>query len=300
MRIALSIAATVVACVVLTALVSAQQTVNNVYACVQQGNVRIVAVAVAAAPRAGTCTRNETLISWAIVGPAGVAGPAGAAGATGATGAAGAGVTFGGYFVGNQNGCPNGGAMYLAGGVPAYVCNGSNATDSAVRAAGPCWDDVNRYVDCGNGTVTDTVTGLIWLKQADCLGAAAWTAANHAAAGLKAGDCGLADGSSPGDWRLPTKDEWSATIATAVALGCTSAGAPSMTNDAGTTCYGDGSASSFAGVGLGGQYRYYYWSSSALEPYPPGASYVGLDFGYINGFLKVDALHVWPVRSGSR
>jgi hypothetical protein len=31
----------------------------------------------------------------------------------------------------------------------------------------PCFDNLNRYVDCGNGTVTgtvtDTVTGLIWL-----------------------------------------------------------------------------------------------------------------------------------------
>ena len=76
-------------------------------------------------------------------------------------------------------------------------------------------------MDCGNGTVTDTVTGLIWLKQADCLGVHDWAAANRAAAGLKDGDCGgLTDKSSPGDWRLPTKDEWSATIARAVALGC--------------------------------------------------------------------------------
>ena len=42
--------------------------------------------------------------------------------------------------------------------------------DWGTRADGPCFDNTNRYVDCGNGTVTDTVTGLIWLQDADCLG----------------------------------------------------------------------------------------------------------------------------------
>ena len=34
-------------------------------------------------------------------------------------------------------------------------------------AAPPCFDLTHRYVDCANGTVTDTVTGLIWLKNAE-------------------------------------------------------------------------------------------------------------------------------------
>ena len=81
-------------------------------------------------------------------------------------------MTFVGYFSGNQNGCPNGGAIYSAGNPPAnaYVYAGSSGT-TAMPADGPCFDNTNRYVDCGNGTVTDTVTGLIWLKQSDCLGA---------------------------------------------------------------------------------------------------------------------------------
>ena len=52
--------------------------------------------------------------------------------------------------------------------------------------------------------MTDTVTGLIWLKHSDCLATNTWAAANQAAAGLKNGDCGLSDKSSSGDWRLPT------------------------------------------------------------------------------------------------
>lgn len=97
------------------------------------------------------------------------------------------------------------------------MCNGLNGIDgkdgedgtNATRADGPCFDNTNRYVDCGNGTVT----GLIWLKQWNCLPNNTWAPANQAAAGLKHGDCGLTDNSSPGEWRLPTKDEWSATIA---------------------------------------------------------------------------------------
>jgi hypothetical protein len=68
--------------------------------------------------------------------------------------------------------------------------------------APPCFDNFNRYVDCGNGTVTDTVTGLIWLKNANCFSIINHSAANQAAAGLAAGQCGLTDGSSAGDERV--------------------------------------------------------------------------------------------------
>src|SRR5262245_57590610 len=78
--------------------------------------------------------------------------------------------------------------------------------------APPCFDNVNRYVDCGNGTVTDTVTGLIWLRDATCLGTSDFANANGLAAALQEGECGLSDGSRAGDWRLPTEPEWAATI----------------------------------------------------------------------------------------
>jgi hypothetical protein len=41
----------------------------------------------------------------------------------------------------------------------------------ALQTADPsCPDDSGKiYVDCGNGTVTDNRTGLVWLKNADCL-----------------------------------------------------------------------------------------------------------------------------------
>src|SRR5262245_6995997 len=79
-----------------------------------------------------------------------------------------------------------------------------------------CYDNVgtNRFVDCGttglgtsNGTVKDMQTGLIWLKNANCFGLTNWADANIKAAALASGQCGLADGSKPGDWRLPTLEE---------------------------------------------------------------------------------------------
>lgn len=162
----------------------------------------------------------------------------------------------------------------------------------------PCFDNTNRYVNCGNGTVTDTVTGLVWLQQADCLGVLGYAAANQTAAGVKHGDCGLTDKSSPGDWRLPTKDEWIATIAQAVALGCSSAGpgtAPSLTNDAGTGCLLVG-PSSFAGVASG-----QYWSSTSDETNPGNAWRAFLFNGDVFGnSIKVNHRGVWPVRGGSR
>jgi uncharacterized protein DUF1566 len=169
------------------------------------------------------------------------------------------------------------------------------------RAAGPCFDNANRYVDCGNGTVTDTVTGLIWLKQADCFGVAAYAAANQAAAGLKDGDCGgsLTDGSAPGDWRLPTKDEWTATVAHAIALGCTPAFTrePALTNDAGTNCWITG-PSSLTGVTI----TDVFWSSTASEATPSIAYVMFIDVGSILplGPKTSAGYSVWPVRGGPR
>jgi hypothetical protein len=104
----------------------------------------------------------------------------------------------------------------------------------------------------------------------------------------------LTDGSSPGDWRLPTKDEWSATIAQAVAMGCAGTG-PSLTNNAGTACYGDGLTSSFAGVASD-----YYWSSASSETDPSRAWSAYLFYGDVFNFGKGFTVRVWPVRGGPR
>src|SRR5215813_13197991 len=168
---------------------------------------------------------------------------------------------------------------------------GGNAAGGARgRAAAACVDKTKRYVDCGNGTVTDSETGLVWLKQSNCLSSADWEAAKKAVAGLKNGDCMLTDGSSPGDWRLPTQKEWEAAMDKALMLGCSG---PTLTNDAGSGCISAG-PSSFTGVEAD-----YYWSSTTLEG--QDRAYFGdIDHGHLLNGAYTTSLRVWPVRGGQR
>jgi uncharacterized protein DUF1566 len=156
-------------------------------------------------------------------------------------------------------------------------------------AAGPCIDKSVRYMDCGNGTVTDTATGLIWLKQTDCLSTLDFQAATKAVGSLKNGDCKLTDGSAPGDWRLPTKAEWEEMMKKALDLGCKG---PTLTNDAGDGCLSAG-PTSFIGVEPD-----YYWSST---PEGKEQMYFGdIDHGHTLKGNLFNPLRVWPVRGGQR
>jgi hypothetical protein len=64
-------------------------------------------------------------------------------------------------------------------------------------------DISQRLIDNGDGTVADNLTGLIWLKNANCFGESSWLEALACCNGLENGKCGLSDGSRAGDWRLP-------------------------------------------------------------------------------------------------
>jgi hypothetical protein len=108
-----------------------------------------------------------------------------------------------------------------------------------------------RFVDNVDGTVTDRLTGLIWLKNAGCFGRMTWGEANAAVNHLKSGDCGpetalmLTDGSSVGDWRLPTMDE----LCSLIDFGRR---APALPGDHPFFNIADG----------------YYWSSTRMDDYP--------------------------------
>ncbi len=65
-----------------------------------------------------------------------------------------------------------------------------------------------RYIDNGDGTITDNRVGLSWLKTANCFDAQNWQTALQFTQQLQNGDCGLTDKSQSGEWRLPTKYEW--------------------------------------------------------------------------------------------
>lgn len=77
------------------------------------------------------------------------------------------------------------------------------AGDDGDLRRGLAWPDP-RFTADGDGTVTDELTGLVWLQDGDCLADRNWSQALDAAAGLADGACGLTDGSQPGDWRLPS------------------------------------------------------------------------------------------------
>jgi hypothetical protein len=63
-----------------------------------------------------------------------------------------------------------------------------------------------RFLDHGDGTITDTMTGLVWLKLANCI-QGDWAAALADVNKLESGQCGLADGSTAGAWRMPNRNE---------------------------------------------------------------------------------------------
>ena len=142
----------------------------------------------------------------------------------------------------------------------------------------------NRFVDLGNGTVRDTSTGLIWHKNANCFGTKDWDAAMDTAAALHTGECGLTDGSSKGDWRLPTKEEWEV-------LFDKNYYGPTLSNAAGTGQWSEGDA--FNNV----QSRF-YWSSTTYEAYTDGAWRVHMSNGYVDGYPTTFYYYVWPVRGG--
>lgn len=197
-------------------------------------------------------------------------------------------------------------------------------------AAASCADDSgDRYVDCGNGTVTDNETGLVWLANANCLGmcnlsglpcavnadcpvgqicspvAVDWHTARDFVAGLSDKppgssaanqDCGLADGSSPGEWRLPSVEEWEAMVEHADdVLGCALL---MITNDAGDDCW-DPACVTAGACSFHGVQPARYWSSTTFVSWPESAAwFVSLEYGYVQVNIKTNDSYVWPVRGG--
>jgi Protein of unknown function (DUF1566) len=87
---------------------------------------------------------------------------------------------------------------------PRFTVNVNAADDNGAGGGIPSNGICDGTETC-NGTVTDNLTGLIWLRNAGCLGQADWPGALAAANALADGNvaCALTDGSIAGDWRLP-------------------------------------------------------------------------------------------------
>lgn len=164
-----------------------------------------------------------------------------------------------------QTGC------YDESGAPA-ACAGTGQ-DGELRKGVPA--PVARFNDNGDGTVTDNLTGLIWLKNANCFWQVPWVDAIAAARDLHAGQCGLDDQSQAGDWRLPNILELESLIDIGQVGPALPAGHP------------------FLNVLPGG-----YWSSTTNAFHPSRARFVYLPHGAVNGSDKTNTQSVWPVRGG--
>jgi hypothetical protein len=83
-------------------------------------------------------------------------------------------------------------------------CDGTGQ-DGDIQAGSP-WP-VPRFIDNNDGTITDRLTSLVWLKDANCFGPQTWADALTRVNNLTSGSCGLTDGSAAGEWRLPSVNE---------------------------------------------------------------------------------------------
>ena len=135
-----------------------------------------------------------------------------------------------------------------------------------------------RFQDNGNGTITDKMTGLIWLKNANCYSPLNFDTSIQAANELENGKCGLTDGSVAGDWRLPNVVELESLIV--------HAGLSDSTN----WLIGQG----FTNVGEK------YWSSTTAKDSPDNAWVVtmGGTVYKLDKEANVSTYH-WPVRGGN-
>jgi len=143
-----------------------------------------------------------------------------------------------------------------------------------------------RFRDNGNGTVTDRLTNLIWLKNANCFPISelgiTWQQALEAANTLHdtgtpstTDDCGLSDGSVAGDWRLPNVKE----LQSLIDFGHISPALPT--------------GHPFLNVASP-----FYWSSTTLVASQLYAWLVRPVTGDTVGDFKDRPYLVWPVRGG--
>jgi len=167
------------------------------------------------------------------------------------------------------------------------------ARDDGMLRKGVAWPKP-RFKDNENGTVTDKLTGLIWLKDACCgkfwatdatgQNARNWDSALTAAKKLESGACELTDGSVAGNWRLPNKKE----LESLIHIGFYN---PALPNRAGTGKWTDGNP--FSGV-----QSYYYWLSSTVAFNTVYVWVADLGSGFVGYNEKGSTFFVWPVRGG--
>jgi hypothetical protein len=150
--------------------------------------------------------------------------------------------------------------------------------------AGVAWPSP-RFTDNGDGTVTDNLTGLVWLKDADCPtnpAASTWREALDFVASLNTGSITCAD-YTPGtftDWRLPNIKHLLSLVDYGQGGPALASGHPFVNVQS-------------AAAAVSGR----YWSSSSLVSLPSGASTIRMFTGEAaDGNKSSCCFSVWPVR----
>ena len=140
-----------------------------------------------------------------------------------------------------------------------------------------------RFITSTTGIVTDTLTGLIWLKDGDCMGQRVWGGeANETfdvIGDLNAGTDFTCDSYTAGDysdWRLPNVRE----LYSLIHLGQSN------------------SATWLNTQGFSGVRSDYYWTSTTYAYNASFAWYVNLDYGFVSYNNRTYTYYVWPVRGG--
>lgn len=137
-------------------------------------------------------------------------------------------------------------------------------------------DPSPRFKDNGDGTVTDHLTGLIWLQDANCFRERSWSIASDYCDALENGQCGLTDGSRTGDWRLPTIGELQSLVD-----------------------YGNYNPALSSRHPFTSAQHNYYWSSTPYAGRPGYAWFVHVGHGYVGVVYKDHDYYLWPVRGGN-
>lgn len=168
-------------------------------------------------------------------------------------------------------------------------CSGTG--QDAEDPQGVAWPDP-RFIIQSDGTVTDRLTGLIWLRDADCLGnfpvGRNWTDALAQIANLNTGTDFSCTDYTPGnfaDWRLPNQVE----LLSLVSLGFDK---PAIPDTAGTGQWSQDDP--FTDV-----IPAFYWSSTPGAAASAGAWGAALPSGGSFGRLKTEMGWVWAVRGES-
>jgi hypothetical protein len=158
---------------------------------------------------------------------------------------------------------------------------------------GKAWPNP-RFTNNGNGTVTDNLTGLVWLRNANVANAGTdWATAltwvtelntSGTVNGVSAGDTSNG-GAHQSDWRMPNIRELASLLDYRF-------NAPALCNAIGDEKWTAGAPFNAVSSAT------HYWSSTTYKELTTSAFRVYLTNGTLNGAPKTTALLLWPVRGG--